>query len=75
VNEWDRLYVSFITETQWDLTFRRDKQHRAITLGLGGLYPAPEVVRAVLAPQDGVTKKILDLGEHHRTCQRVLNNQ
>ena len=35
----------------------------AITLGLGGLYPAPEVVRAILAPEDGVTKRIVDLGE------------
>ncbi|KIM23690.1 hypothetical protein M408DRAFT_45059, partial [Serendipita vermifera MAFF 305830] len=37
-------------------------QHRAISIGLGGLYPTPEVVRAVLAPQEGVIKRILDLG-------------
>ena len=42
----------------------RDKQHRGITLGLGGLYPEPEVVRAILAPQDGVTKRIVDLGQY-----------
>jgi hypothetical protein len=72
VNEWDRLYVSFVTANHGDLTFYRDKQHRAITLGLDGLYPAQEVVRAVLAPQDGVAKKILDLGEHDWTCQYVL---
>ncbi|KIM23716.1 hypothetical protein M408DRAFT_251572 [Serendipita vermifera MAFF 305830] len=44
---------------EWD---RLDKQHRAITLGLGGLYPAPDVVRAILAPQEGVSKRALDLG-------------
>jgi hypothetical protein len=75
LNEWDRLYVLFIAASHKGLTFVRDKQHRAITLGLGGLYPAPEAVRAVLAPQDGLTKKILDLGEHHRIRQRVLNDQ
>lgn len=41
---------------------RLDKQHRAFSLSLGGLYPAPEVVRAALAPQAGVTKRILDIG-------------
>jgi hypothetical protein len=44
------------------LISQRDKQHRGITLGLGGLYPEPEVVRAILAPEDGVTKRIIDLG-------------
>jgi len=41
----------------------RDTQHRVFVLGLGGLYPVPEVIRAILAPQDGLTKKIIDLGE------------
>jgi hypothetical protein len=36
----------------------------AITLGLGGLYPAPEVVHAILSPQGGIQKKILDLGKY-----------
>jgi hypothetical protein len=40
----------------------RDKQHIGVVLGLGGLFPAKEVVQAVLAPQDGQTKAILDLG-------------
>jgi len=47
----------------------------AITLGLGGLYPAPEVVNAILAPQSGVTKKILDLGacyQGNRTRLTIL---
>lgn len=43
----------------------RDKQHTALTLGLGGLYPAPLTFRAVLAPETGQTKTILDVGEHH----------
>ncbi|KAG8823122.1 hypothetical protein FRC17_009400 [Serendipita sp. 399] len=39
-----------------------DKQHTAIILGMGGLYPAAEQVRAILQPEPGVTKRILDLG-------------
>jgi hypothetical protein len=41
---------------------RRNKQHLAIVLGLGGLYPEPETVQAILAPSDGEKKRILDLG-------------
>ncbi|PVG02071.1 S-adenosyl-L-methionine-dependent methyltransferase [Serendipita vermifera] len=41
---------------------RLDKQHIGVILGLGGLYPAKEVVQAVLAPQEGQSKAILDLG-------------
>lgn len=41
---------------------RLNKQHLAITLALGGLYPAQETVQAVLAPAEGERKKILDLG-------------
>ncbi|PVF95012.1 S-adenosyl-L-methionine-dependent methyltransferase [Serendipita vermifera] len=31
-------------------------------VGLGGLYPCPDLVENILAPQPGVTKEILDLG-------------
>ncbi|CAG7847886.1 SubName: Full=Uncharacterized protein {ECO:0000313/EMBL:CCA74809.1} [Serendipita indica DSM 11827] len=41
---------------------RLDKQHTAVTLGLSGLYPAKQEVRAILARADGDTKRILDLG-------------
>jgi hypothetical protein len=41
---------------------RRNKQHTAIVLGLGGLFPDPETVQAILAPEDGEKKRILDLG-------------
>ncbi|PVG02070.1 S-adenosyl-L-methionine-dependent methyltransferase [Serendipita vermifera] len=41
---------------------RLHKQHVAITLALNGLYPAKETVRAILAPQEGQDKSILDLG-------------
>jgi hypothetical protein len=34
----------------------------AVILALGGLCPAPEMVNAVLAPEEGVQKRILDLG-------------
>jgi hypothetical protein len=44
------------------LLLRRNKQHTAIILGLGGLYPEPETVQAILAPEEGETKRILDLG-------------
>ncbi|KAG8835203.1 hypothetical protein FRB91_001163 [Serendipita sp. 411] len=41
---------------------RLNKQHTAITLGLGGLYPAPEVVNSILANREGDSPKVLDLG-------------
>jgi hypothetical protein len=41
----------------------RNKQHIAVTLALGGLYPARDVVQAILRPQDGEKKAILDLGK------------
>jgi hypothetical protein len=56
------IYLELTTQLISD----RDKQHSAITLALGGLYPAPEVVHAILSPQDGIQKKILDLGERYR---------
>jgi hypothetical protein len=56
--------ATFINENS--VTFfllHRNKQHIAIVLGLGGLYPEPETVEAVLAPSDGEKKRILDLGQ------------
>ncbi|PVG02066.1 S-adenosyl-L-methionine-dependent methyltransferase [Serendipita vermifera] len=41
---------------------RLNLQHQAITIGLGGLYPEKDVVQAALAPQEGYTKQVLDLG-------------
>jgi hypothetical protein len=41
----------------------RNKQHMAFVLALGGLYPTPQIVNAVLAPEEGVQKRILDLGK------------
>jgi SAM-dependent methyltransferase len=32
---------------------------------MGGLYPTPDVVRSILAPREGETQKILDLGLSH----------
>ena len=40
----------------------RNKQHTAIVLGLGGLFPDPETVQAILAPEEGEKKRILDIG-------------
>ncbi|PVF98123.1 S-adenosyl-L-methionine-dependent methyltransferase [Serendipita vermifera] len=46
-----------------DIEFiRLDKQHAAHLIGLGGLYPCPDLVERVLAPESGITKEILDLG-------------
>jgi hypothetical protein len=43
---------------------RLDKQHVCFVIGLGGLYPSPvgDAVRSILQPEDGVTKRILDIG-------------
>jgi hypothetical protein len=45
------------------LIVHRNKQHMALLLAVGGLYPAPNVVNAVLASEEGVQKRILDLGK------------
>lgn len=41
---------------------RLDKLHEAMKISLGGLYPCPEVVQAILAPVAGETKRVLDIG-------------
>ncbi|PIL24243.1 hypothetical protein GSI_13996 [Ganoderma sinense ZZ0214-1] len=41
---------------------RLDLQHQIITLALGGLYPAPNLVRKALAPRPGKAPAILDVG-------------
>ncbi|CAG8651721.1 2079_t:CDS:10, partial [Acaulospora colombiana] len=45
---------------------RLDKQHAAHLIGLGGLYPCPDLVERILAPEIGITKEVLDLGADHR---------
>ena len=44
----------------------RDKQHLIQLVTVGGLYVPREEVQAALAPEPGITKRILDLGEHSR---------
>lgn len=46
------------------LKARSNTQHKAFALGMGGLYPEREVVQAILAPQEGVVKRIVDLGKY-----------
>lgn len=41
----------------------RDKQHTAFHLAMGGLYPCPEVIEAVLAPSGAEPKRIIDIGK------------
>ncbi|PVG04207.1 S-adenosyl-L-methionine-dependent methyltransferase [Serendipita vermifera] len=52
LDEWNRLISRVL----------RDKQHVALSMGLGSLYPDPEVVEAVLAPGDGPRKLVADIG-------------
>ncbi|KIM25768.1 hypothetical protein M408DRAFT_203865 [Serendipita vermifera MAFF 305830] len=42
--------------------WRLDKQHTAFLVGLGELYPCPDVVERVLAPRPGETIEVVDLG-------------
>ncbi|PVF94107.1 S-adenosyl-L-methionine-dependent methyltransferase [Serendipita vermifera] len=46
-------------EPEW---VRLEKQSVALVITMGGLYPCPEVVEAVLNPEDGQPKHILDVG-------------
>lgn len=39
-----------------------DKQHIAISIGFGGLFPTPDVMKALLFPQERNVKRVLDLG-------------
>lgn len=41
---------------------RLDLQHRIYTITLGGLYPAPQLVRWALRPCRNMTPAILDVG-------------
>ena len=52
---------------------RRNRQHVAITLGLSNhLYPAPEVVKAVLRSEPGKRRRILDLGVYNCSFRNTL---
>ncbi|CAG8720041.1 13107_t:CDS:2, partial [Acaulospora colombiana] len=44
------------------LTCYHLKQSVALVIAMGGLYPCPEVIEAILNPEDGQTKHILDIG-------------
>ncbi|PVG04486.1 S-adenosyl-L-methionine-dependent methyltransferase [Serendipita vermifera] len=59
---YNALNDAYYLPTDTDEWNRLDKQHVALVIGLGALYPEKEVVRALLAPEPGVQKKILDLG-------------
>jgi hypothetical protein len=56
----ERLFIAKTHESYIDL--RRNKQHAALTLALDGLYLARDTVKAILAPQEGKNKTVLDLG-------------
>ncbi|PVG03326.1 hypothetical protein CPB86DRAFT_793754 [Serendipita vermifera] len=58
-NNLNDAYLLPSDESEWG---RLDKQNLAILIGMDGLYPCPEVVESVLAPEDGVTRRIADIG-------------
>ncbi|PVF94115.1 S-adenosyl-L-methionine-dependent methyltransferase [Serendipita vermifera] len=46
-------------EPEW---VRLEKQSVALVIAMGGLYPCPDVIEAILDPADGQSKSILDVG-------------
>jgi len=46
----------------------------AIVLGLGGLYPAAANIPAILRPEEGQTKRVLDLGLYHGSLDRTASD-
>ena len=44
-----------------------------LLLALPGLYATPEAVRRALAPEDGVQKSILDIGQPLWPCDAKLS--
>ncbi|KIM25817.1 hypothetical protein M408DRAFT_204621 [Serendipita vermifera MAFF 305830] len=59
----NNLNDAYLLPSDRDEWARLDKQGSAIAIGFGGLYPCPEVIDAVLLPEEGGrTKRILDIG-------------
>lgn len=58
-NNLNDAYLLPSDEDEWA---RLDKQGSAIAIAFNGPYPCPEVVEAVLLPEEGRTKRILDIG-------------
>lgn len=59
INTLSDQYYRPTDNEEWNSLHR---QHTAFVLGLGGLYPAKDMVQAILAPEKGKNKSILDLG-------------
>lgn len=60
---YNALSETYFLPSDDDEWARLNKQHVALVLSLGGLYPAADEVRALLAPLPGQRKRILDLGK------------
>ncbi|EJD53301.1 S-adenosyl-L-methionine-dependent methyltransferase [Auricularia subglabra TFB-10046 SS5] len=58
-NTTNDLYALPADETEFS---RLDKQHLMLLVAIGGLYIAKDTVRRALAPEEGVQRRILDLG-------------
>jgi hypothetical protein len=46
----------------------------ALVIAMGGLYPCPEIIEAILNPADGQPKHILDIGMLILTSHKTLPN-
>lgn len=55
----ESTYMLPTDETEF---WRLDKQHAAFLVGLGELYPCPDLVERVLSPKEGENIKMADLG-------------
>ncbi|KAG8797031.1 hypothetical protein FRC17_007876, partial [Serendipita sp. 399] len=56
------LNETYFLPTDDDEFTRLNKQHTAIVIALGDLFPASDQVKRILAKRDGYTPKVLDLG-------------
>ncbi|PVG04206.1 S-adenosyl-L-methionine-dependent methyltransferase [Serendipita vermifera] len=59
LNALSEIYLFPSDDDEWS---RLDKQHVALAVAIGELYPNAEVVEALLAPDNGPPKKIADIG-------------
>lgn len=54
-----RSSLAFADEEEF---WRLDRQHAAFLVGMGDLYPCPDLVERILEPDPGRQKRLLDLG-------------
>jgi hypothetical protein len=57
-----QIHSSIHCQSPMYLIYPREKQSVALVIAMGGLYPCPEEIEAIMNPEDGQPKHILDLG-------------